>query len=249
MRASSVVDKWKLGEPLFCKDVFEAIASAVFLLLFNSVHVFFAGWSLLVAHAARDNCCKTSFAEQHPRRAGERLLTTTQPSWGAAAGSTLQTSSGEAAETTHQARQRRPCGVNNLNVAAVLPRGHFECRLHRTSLLYCEQHSSHSHIPAVYRTARKRTHRQMSGSVARVVRQRALVSRLAPPVGTWNPRVLGFLESTPKEPVRRGGAQGVVWVKPSRLGPPNVGSRVSPHRGYCGQHTLLQGRSRTSRTQ
>ena len=33
------------------------------------------------------------------------------------------------------------------------------------------------------------------------------------------PRVLGSLEPTPKEPLRIGGAQGVVWVKRSRQGP------------------------------
>ena len=37
----------------------------------------------------------------------------------------------------------------------------------------------------------------------------------------------------------------MAWVKPSRLG--IVGSRVSPCRRYCGQHTFLQGSSRMSR--
>ena len=39
------------------------------------------------------------------------------------------------------------------------------------------------------------------------------------PVGTRNPRVLASLEPTHKEPLRRRGAQGVVWVKHSRLDP------------------------------
>ena len=43
-----------------------------------------------------------------------------------------------------------------------------------------------------------------------------------PPVET---RVLGSSEPAPEEPLRGRGAQGVVWVQPSQLDPPIVGSR------------------------
>ena len=68
-----------------------------------------------------------------------------------------------------------------------------------------------------------------------------------PPVDTRNPKVLGSLEPTPKEPLRRRVAQGVVWVKPLSTGSPIVVFRVSPYRRYCGQHTFLHGWSRASR--
>ena len=44
----------------------------------------------------------------------------------------------------------------------------------------------------------------------------------------------------PEEPLRWEGAQGVVWVKPLDW-IPMVGSRVSPHRRYGGEHASLQG--------
>ena len=61
------------------------------------------------------------------------------------------------------------------------------------------------------------------------------------PVGTRNPKVLGSSAPTPEEPLRRRGAQGVVWVKPSRLDP------QSWCRRYCGQHYYIL-RCRTLRT-
>ena len=59
------------------------------------------------------------------------------------------------------------------------------------------------------------------------------------------PRLFGT--HSPKEPLLMRGAHGVVWVKPSRLDPQSWGSRLSPHRRCCGQHTFLQCMSRMSR--
>ena len=51
-----------------------------------------------------------------------------------------------------------------------------------------------------------------------------------PPVGTRNRQVLGSLDPTPEQLLRRRGAQGVVWVKPSRLDPQSWGPGLSPYR-------------------
>ena len=66
-----------------------------------------------------------------------------------------------------------------------------------------------------------------------------------PLVGTRNPPVLGFSEPRRAHAWRRSAGRGLGQTLST--GSSTVGSRVT-YRRFCGQHTLLLGRSRMSRT-